>query len=198
MSGRSYKNAFGEIVHYDDKGHKVGKSVPDLFGGYKEYDADGHKVGRTDLNVWGDRVHYDQDGHKVGRSVPDGLGGYRHYDENGKRVGRSYGDAFGGTRDYKDSEGCYIATCVYGSYDCPEVWMLRRFRDDFLRKSYPGKLFVMIYYKISPVLVKQFGDRQWFRAPWKRFLDRFTRMLRKKGVDDWPYTDRQQVKWKDS
>lgn len=27
------------------------------------------------------------------------------------------------------SKACYIATSVYGSYDCPEVWTLRRFRD---------------------------------------------------------------------
>ena len=26
-------------------------------------------------------------------------------------------------------KGDYISTCVYGSYDCPEGWMLRRFRD---------------------------------------------------------------------
>lgn len=30
-----------------------------------------------------------------------------------------------GTSSNKDSEGCYIATAVYGSYDCPEVWTLR-------------------------------------------------------------------------
>lgn len=30
------------------------------------------------------------------------------------------------------NNGCYIATCVYGSYDCPQVWILRRFRDDIL------------------------------------------------------------------
>ena len=23
--------------------------------------------------------------------------------------------------------GCYIATAVYGSYDCPQVWTLQRF-----------------------------------------------------------------------
>ena len=27
-------------------------------------------------------------------------------------------------------QGCYIATCVYGSYDCPQVWILRRYRDE--------------------------------------------------------------------
>lgn len=30
---------------------------------------------------------------------------------------------------YYTRKGCYVATCVYGSYDCPEVWTLRRFRD---------------------------------------------------------------------
>lgn len=24
-----------------------------------------------------------------------------------------------------EKNGCYIATCVYGSYDCPQVWTLR-------------------------------------------------------------------------
>ena len=29
----------------------------------------------------------------------------------------------------KSSGGCYVATAVYGSYDCPQVWTLRRYRD---------------------------------------------------------------------
>ena len=36
-------------------------------------------------------------------------------------------------------EGCYIATCVYGAYDCPEVRTLRRFRDRYLRRAAPGR-----------------------------------------------------------
>lgn len=31
--------------------------------------------------------------------------------------------------DSSSNDGCYIATSVYGSYDCPEVWNLRCFRD---------------------------------------------------------------------
>ena len=40
--------------------------------------------------------------------------------------------------DDDSSDGCYIATAVYGTYDCPELWVLRRFRDYGLRKSTIG------------------------------------------------------------
>ncbi|MGM9795661.1 MAG: TFIIB-type zinc finger domain-containing protein [Candidatus Aphodosoma sp.] len=39
---------------------------------------------------------------------------------------------------------CYIATCVYGSYNCPEVWTLRRFRDNTLYKTWYGRTFIKI------------------------------------------------------
>ncbi len=50
--------------------------------------------------------------------------------------------------------GCYIATAVYGSYSCDEVYALRRFRDEVLYKSAAGRLFIRIYYKVSPTLAK--------------------------------------------
>lgn len=37
--------------------------------------------------------------------------------------------------DSDSEEGCYVATCVYGSYDCPQVWTLRRYRDYKLAES---------------------------------------------------------------
>lgn len=40
---------------------------------------------------------------------------------------------------------CYIATAVYGSYDCPEVWVLRRYRDYYLKNSSSGRLFIRLY-----------------------------------------------------
>ncbi len=48
---------------------------------------------------------------------------------------------------------CYIATCVYSSYDCPQVWTLRRFRDYTLDETWYGRLFIKCYYAISPILV---------------------------------------------
>ena len=70
------------------------------------------------------------------------------------------------------SKGCYVATCVYGSYDCPEVWTLRRFRDYTLDITWYGRLFIKCYYAISPTIVKCFGDTKWFKAFWKSRLDK--------------------------
>lgn len=94
-----------------------------------------------------------------------------------------------GKQDRK-SKGCYIATCVYNSYDCPQVWRLRRYRDNYLDEHWWGKLFIKIYYAISPKLVKLFGNKKWFRNPIKKMLDRKVLKLEKKGYEDTPYNDK--------
>ncbi|MBE6504462.1 MAG: hypothetical protein E7Z73_01780 [Methanobrevibacter millerae] len=78
--------------------------------------------------------------------------------------------------------GCYVATSVYGSYDCPEVWTLRRFRDNTLDNNIFGRLFIKTYYTISPTLVKHFGDKKIFNRIFKPILDRFVKKLNEKGV----------------
>lgn len=85
--------------------------------------------------------------------------------------------------------GCYIATSVYGSYDCPQVWVLRRFRDHTLLKTWYGKIFVKIYYSISPTLVRLFGSYSWFNTFWRNRLDKMVKHLRKEGVCDSKYND---------
>ncbi len=87
--------------------------------------------------------------------------------------------------------GCYIATCVYGSYDCPEVWRLRRFRDSQLSKTWYGRTFIKTYYAISPALVKWFGETAWFKKAWKAVIDRIVMKLKDKGFKDTPYKDKQ-------
>lgn len=86
--------------------------------------------------------------------------------------------------------GCYVATAVYGSYDCPEVWTLRRFRDNMLAKTLLGRAFIRTYYAISPTLVKWFGKSNWFKNMWKPVLDRMVLKLRAKGVEATAYNDR--------
>lgn len=90
----------------------------------------------------------------------------------------------------QSSGGCYVATAVYGSYDCPEVWTLRRFRDDTLAASWYGRSLIRIYYAVSPTLVRWFGHTAWFRRLWRR-LDELVKKLHQQGVADTPYRDRE-------
>ena len=87
-------------------------------------------------------------------------------------------------------QGCYVATSVYGSYDCPEVWTLRRFRDEVLAESWYGRLFIRAYYATSPTLVKLFGDTDWFQNFWKGKLDTMVADLQNQGFKSTPYQDR--------
>lgn len=85
--------------------------------------------------------------------------------------------------------GCYVATEVYGSYDCPQVWTLRRYRDNTLAKTWHGRAFIHTYYAVSPTLVKWFGNTEWFRMMWKPKLDKMVANLNAQGVEDTPYSD---------
>ena len=90
----------------------------------------------------------------------------------------------------KSTGGCYVATAVYGSYDCPQVWTLRRYRDYTLAETWYGRAFIHFYYAISPTLVKWFGHTEWFKNMWKEKLDRMVANLNADGVEDTPYNDR--------
>lgn len=91
-----------------------------------------------------------------------------------------------------EKSGCYVATCVYGSYDCPEVWTLRRFRDNTLGSTWYGRAFIRTYYAISPLIVKWFGNTVWFKKMWRGTLDRMVKKLEANGVENTPYEDK---KW---
>lgn len=87
-------------------------------------------------------------------------------------------------------QGCYVATCVYGSYDCPQVWTLRRFRDYTLAETWYGRTFIHAYYAISPTLVQWFGDTTWFKKLWKGKLDHMVKCLNEQGFENTPYNDK--------
>ncbi len=193
--GRSDPNLFGGgYTHYDDKGHKTGRSEPNIFGGgYTHYDANGHKTGRSERDIFGGYVEYDEKGHKIGHSDPTGLGSYSHYDAKGHKTGESYPGIAGSYSHSSNSDGCYIATCVYGSYDCPPVWTLRRFRDGTLANTRAGRAFIRAYYAVSPKLVQRFGQTRWFCRLWRGILDRMVHRLQAKGVEGTPYEDKRRT-----
>lgn len=68
--------------------------------------------------------------------------------------------------------GCYIATAVYGSYDAPPVLVLRRFRDERLQRSRPGRAFVRAYYRLSPPLASRLGSATTMNRAVRAILDR--------------------------
>lgn len=109
------------------------------------------------------------------------------YNEKIKKYDKTY--VAPSTNMSKDN-GCYIATAVYGSYDCPQVWTLRRYRDYDLAQTWHGRLFIHTYYAISPTIVKWFGNTSWFQKMWKTKLDRMVKKLQEDGYESTPYVDR--------
>lgn len=91
-------------------------------------------------------------------------------------------------QSYKN--GCYIATFVYGFYDCPKVWVLRRYIDFVLLRNPFGWLFVKAYYTVSPVLVRWFRHTGWFNHVWRSMLDCLVNTLQSKDVEKTRYEDR--------
>lgn len=102
---------------------------------------------------------------------------------DGSQIGRISGGGNGGC--------CYVATAVYGSYDCPEVWTLRRYRDNTLAETWYGRAFKKTYYTISPFIVRHFGDTKWFKKMWRGTLDRKVKKLQNKGYESTPYEDKE-------
>lgn len=209
--GYSRKGFFGEIHHYDSNGHKTGTSKPSILGGYTNYDAKGHKTGHSNPSFFGGYNHYDNHGHKTGHSDPSFFGSYNHYDNHGHKTSHSDPSFLNGYNHYNVNNkstsssnpttsgcsgsshsqgGCYVATAVYGSYDCPEVWTLRRFRDNTLAATWYGRAFIRTYYAISPTLVKRFGYTKWFKKMWKDRLDKMVNNLQISGFDSTPYKDK--------
>lgn len=89
----------------------------------------------------------------------------------------------------KKKKGCYVATCVFGSYECPEVRTLRRFRDTYLQNNIFGRAFIKVYYKLSPIAVKLFGNTVWFNKFFKNRLNKLVNRLNEKGYKNTEYTD---------
>ena len=112
-------------------------------------------------------------------------------DKQGKYViKKRYKTETANNNQQSSTGGCYVATCVYGSYDCPQVWTLRRYRDNTLDSTWYGRAFIRVYYAISPTLVKWFGKTKWFKKMWKGKLDRMVKKLNEQGVENTPYQDK--------
>ncbi|RTE85517.1 MULTISPECIES: CFI-box-CTERM domain-containing protein [Gammaproteobacteria] len=79
----------------------------------------------------------------------------------------------------KNSGGCYIATMAYGSYDHPKVKALRRYRDNVLKASFTGRLFIKIYYAVSPHLVSRLAGHPIINEKIRGILDKLIKVIEK-------------------
>ena len=86
-----------------------------------------------------------------------------------KQVGSTIGKA---------TDGCYIATMAYGSYEHPQVLELRKFRDEILQKNITGRLFIKAYYFISPKLVRILKNKKIINNLIRKGLNQFIKILR--------------------
>lgn len=78
----------------------------------------------------------------------------------------------------KSTGGCYIATAVYGSYDAPEVVVLRRFRDERLQRTALGRGVITAYYALSPALARRLPKHRKLSSQIRRVLDSMVDRLR--------------------
>ncbi len=60
--------------------------------------------------------------------------------------------------DFKNANGCFITTAVCLSKgktdDCEELTLLRKFRDEWLKKQPDGPELVKMYYEVAPAIVE--------------------------------------------
>ena len=66
--------------------------------------------------------------------------------------------------------GCFIATAAYGSYLHPKVAELRAFRDHYLMTNAPGRLFVALYYRVSPPVADLIARHELLRGAVRTLL----------------------------
>lgn len=95
--GYSRKGFFGETIHYDANGRKIGESRPNLSGGFDHFDANGNKTGYSQRGLSGGMNHYDTQGNQTGYSQRGLFGETNHYDKYGHQTGESRRSFWGGS-----------------------------------------------------------------------------------------------------
>lgn len=85
----------------------------------------------------------------------------------------AYEKRHGHPRLEEKKKGCYIATLCYGNEFAPEVILLKNYRDNVLSKTLMGRMFISIYYSISPWVAQKL-----------RKADTLNNIIRKKVLDN--------------
>ena len=76
------------------------------------------------------------------------------------------------------SEGCFIATAVYGSYVADEVLVLREFRDRELESNGLGRFLIRLYYFVSQPIAELLEVFPFAKKPTRYVLDKIVRYIK--------------------
>ena len=72
--------------------------------------------------------------------------------------------------EYQPNEGCFVATATLGDDAHPTVTQLRRFRDEWLMTTRPGRQVIGVYYRASPSWARKIEGSRVLRAMTRIFL----------------------------
>lgn len=116
---------------------------------------------------------------EVSYSIPPALhnNGHSHTDTPNNTLKKTY------NAESSSNGGCYIATMAYGSYDHPQVIVLRWYRDHVLQKNYVGRLFIHAYYYISPKIVVALKGHKTINRLIRIILDKYVQRIREQRIE---------------
>jgi hypothetical protein len=80
----------------------------------------------------------------------------------------------------ENNNNCFIATACYKDIYSQELIIFRWYRDNKLSNAFIGRIFIMVYYKISPHLYERLLNSNRTLSLIKRFLDRIYIRLKSK------------------
>ena len=101
--GYSRIGFFGETIHYDANGNKIGETRRNFWGSYDHFDVNGNKIGTSRREFFGGMDHFDNDGNKTGHSHRGFFGEINHHNAQGDKVGESIRNFWGGTDHHGSS-----------------------------------------------------------------------------------------------
>jgi hypothetical protein len=69
-----------------------------------------------------------------------------------------------------NSTACFVATAAFGGAMQEEVKFLRKYRDNYLREYYAGRIFIKVYEKVGPGGAEFIKDREYLKKPVRQIL----------------------------